>query len=63
MSSPDHHPSEHTQPSYPKSSAPGPFLKELYVGWKSLGPGNIWFWITPVFIACAIIGVFQNLLG
>lgn len=33
--------------------------RSLYEGWRSLGSGNIWFWIVPLMVVGSLIAVIR----
>lgn len=58
MASPDHRSSDHP----PYGNDPISFVKMLFKGWKSLGPGNLWFWIVPIIAVSMVAGIFRSAL-
>ncbi len=58
MASPDRHSSDHP----PYVNDPISFVKMLFKGWKSLGPGNLWFWIVPLMVVSTVAGIVRSIL-
>ncbi|MBA8798656.1 hypothetical protein FHW77_002375 [Agrobacterium sp. RC10-4-1] len=58
MVSPDHRSSDHP----PYDNDPISFVKMLFKGWKSLGPGNLWFWIVPLMVVSMVAGIVRSVL-